>query len=244
MSQNETIDELRGYDLRIIQPRDGYRFSLDPLLLADFAGMGEGERAIDLGTGCGILPLVLARMSGTATVAGVEFQEDMAELARRNVSLNGLSSRVEIVGADLLDLRKIYPVSSFDLVIANPPYRKQGTGRISPKAGRDKARHETTANLAEFLGMAKYLVRPGGRVCFIYHVSRLGELLAEALHLKLASRRLRMIHGSTMAEAQMVMLEFSKGTRGEMKVLPPLLVYGNNGCYSEDLKRIMGAEDA
>lgn len=241
---DETIDELRGYNLRIIQPRDGYRFSLDPLLLCDFAGIKEGERVIDLGTGSGVMPLVLARQCETSAVVGVEFQEEMADTARRNVQLNGLSRRIEVIGADILSLRQRYPVSSFDLVIANPPYRLPGTGRISPRAGRDLARHETTATLAEFLSCAKYHVRPGGRICFIYHPERLAEFFVHAAALKLAPLRLRMVHGNSGMEARMFLIELVKGRAGELKLLPPLLVYDNDGTYCGEMKRILGEQGA
>ena len=177
---DETIDDLRSYNLRVFQPVQGYRFSLDPLLLADFAGIGEGRRIIDLGTGSGIIPLLMARRCASSQIVGVEVQEEMADLAGRNVALNGLSDRVEIICADILSLRKRFPASSFDLVVANPPYRKQGTGRISPKAGRDRARHEATATLADFLEIAKYLVRPTGTIAFIYHPVRLIEFCTAA----------------------------------------------------------------
>lgn len=244
MRGEETTDNLRGYGLSIVQPRDGYRFSLDPLLLCDFAEVRGGGSVIDLGTGCGVIPLVLARRCATATVVGVEFQEEMAALAERNVNLNGLSDRIGIIGADVLALRKHFPVSSFDLVMANPPYRRHGTGKISPKAGRDLARHETTAALTDFLHMAKYLVKPSGKICFIYHPSRLAEFCAEAVAMKLAPARMRLVHGSSAAAARMVMLELSKGRRNGLEVLPPLLVYGPDGKYSEEMKRILGEENA
>lgn len=239
MRSEETLDELRGYDLRVIQPAQGYRFSLDPLLLADFAGAGEGGRVIDLGAGSGIIPLLLSRKYCSASIVGVEFQEDMADLAGRNVVLNGLSDRVEIICADILSLRKRFPASSFDLVVANPPYRKPGTGKISPKTGRDRARHETTATLADFLETAKYLVSPTGTVAFIYHPVRLVEFCTAASALKLALLRLRMVHGNAGAAARMVLLELVKGRRGDLEVLPPLFVYGADGEYSEEMQRIL-----
>jgi len=229
MKDEETLDELRGYDLKIVQPRQGYRFSLDPLLLCDFAGVRDGERVIDLGTGCGIIPLVLARKSATASICGVEFQDDMAELAHRNVSLNCLADRIGIISADILSLRERFPVSSFDRVLANPPFRKPGHGRVSPRPGRDLARHESTAGLVNFLATAKYLVRPGGGICFVYHVSRLPELLAEAVGMKLSPCRLRMVHGDVLACAQIVLVELTKGRRCELEVLPPLLVNQHGG---------------
>lgn len=224
MKGEETVDELRGYGLRIIQPRGGYRFSLDPLLLCDFAGVREGERVTDLGTGSGVIPLILARQCAGASFVGVELQEEMVELARRNVDLNGLTERIEIIGADVLALRGRYPVSSFDLVVANPPYRRQGTGKVSPRAGRDAARHETTAGLADFLAVAKYLVRPAGRICFVYHVSRLAECLAEAERLRLVPSRLAFVHGAPQAEARMFLVELLKGRKRELRVLPPIFV--------------------
>jgi len=241
---DETIDELRAWGLRIIQPREGYRFSLDPLILCDFAGVKEGERVIDLGTGSGVMPLVMASQCKTASIVGVELQDNMAELAARNVRLNGLADRVEIVTADILSLRKRFPVSAFDLVIANPPFRKQGTGRVSPKAGRDRARHETTAQLADFLEIAKYLVKPAGRACFIYHPVRLVEFCTAAVGLKMAMHRLCMVHGDKDASARMFLAELAKGGRGDLKVLPPLFVYGDGGISSGDMKRILGAQDA
>ncbi len=234
MRSEETVDELKEYGLRIIQERHGYRFSLDPLLLCEFAGAGEGGAILDLGTGCGVMPLILARTSPRARIVGVEQQEGLATLARRNVELNGLADRITIVAGDIRELRSRFPVSSFDLVVANPPYRRRGTGRVSPKPGRDDARHESTAGLADFLETAKYLVRPSGRVCFIYHPLRLPELFAEAARLKLAALRLRLVHGGETAEARMFLVELAKGRRGELKVLPPLFVPrgnpGQEGC--------------
>ena len=241
---HETIDELRDYGLRIIQPRDGYRFSLDPLLLCYFAKVGRGARIIDLGTGSGVIPLVLARTVEDAAIVGVEFQEEMAGLAARNAELNGLRERVEIVCDDILSLRKRFPVSIFDLVVANPPFRKQGSGRVSPKAGRDLARHETTAGLGDFLTAAKYLVKPAGTICFIYHPSRLAECFNQADALNLAPLRLRMVHGTSGMEARMFLIELAKGRKGGLAVLPPLFVYDNDGAYSEEMKRILGEQDA
>jgi tRNA1(Val) A37 N6-methylase TrmN6 len=240
----ETIDELRASGLRIIQPRDGYRFSLDPLILSDFARVRDGERVIDLGTGSGIMPLVLASQCDTAAIVGVEFQEDMAGLAERNVRLNELQGRIGIIYDDVLALRKRFSVSSFDLVIANPPFRTPGTGRISPRAGRDLARHETTATLADFLSIAKYLVKPSGRACFIYHPVRFVEFCTAASALKLTLLRLRMVHGDEGAPARMFLAELAKGRRGELQVLPPLFVHGGDGTCSDEMKRIMGEQDA
>ncbi|MRR53730.1 MAG: methyltransferase domain-containing protein [Deltaproteobacteria bacterium] len=240
MRSEETLDELRKYGLKIFQPRHGYRFSLDPLLLCDFAGIRAGEKGIDLGAGCGIIPLVLARMAGGSSLVGVEGQAEMAELAGRNVALNGLSERIEIRHADILEIKKLFPPSSFDLVVANPPYRKRGSGRISPKPGRELARHESTATLPDFLAAAKNLVKLSGRICFIYHPSRLVEFLREAEGLKLSPVRLRLVHGNSTAEGRMFLVELVKGRKGDLAVLPPLFVYDDNGEYTRESKMIFG----
>jgi tRNA1Val (adenine37-N6)-methyltransferase len=236
--EKETLDDLKGYRLRIIQPRHGYRFSVDPLLLADFVRMSGGERVIDLGTGCGIIPLLLARRDPTVTATGAEFQPEMAGIAARNVDLNGLTDRIQVVPEDILELRRRYPVSSFDVVTSNPPYRRPGTGKVSPRAGRDGARHETTATLADFLAAAKYLVHESGRICFIYHTCRLAELITEAARQKLAVLRLRMVHGNSTAPARMFLVELGKGRVGELQVEPPLMVRGEDGGYSAEKLRI------
>lgn len=240
MRSEETVDELRAYDLRIIQARDGYRFSLDPLLLCAFAAVGAGERVIDLGSGSGIIPLILARQCSDATFAAVEMQDGLAALAARNIALNGLDDRITLCHDDVLALRRRFPVSSFDLVLSNPPYRRRGSGKISPKRGRDDARHESTATLADFLAAAKYLVKPTGRICFIYHPSRLPELLAEAARQKLAPLRLRLVHGTAAAEARMVLLELAKGRRGDLRVLPPLVVRDDRFAYTAEVRAIFG----
>ncbi len=222
-SSGETLDELKDYSLRIIQPENGYRFSLDPLLLCDFISLAAA-RILDLGAGCGIIPLILARKFQESSIVGAEFQPEMAELARRNVDLNQLSQRVSILCTDILDLSKHYKGDSFDLVVANPPYRRAGTGRTSPRKGRDVARHESTATLDDFLSIAKKMVKPEGRIIFIHLPERVPEFMATACRLKLSVQRLQMIHGSIDAPARMFMVELIKGRKGALQVLPPLLV--------------------
>lgn len=240
MNGEETIDEVRKHGLRIIQPRHGYRFSLDPLLLCDFAAIREGEEGVDLGTGCGVIPLILARSAAGTRLTGVESQEAMADLATRNVEMNGLSDRVTVLHSDVLHVKGLFRPSSFDLVISNPPYRKRGSGRISPKQGREIARHESTALLSDFLAAARYLVKLGGRICFIFHPSRLTEFLAEAAGLKLAVVRLRMVHGSAESEARMFLVEMVKGRKADTRILPPLLVYDGDGEYSQEMDGVFG----
>lgn len=233
-----TQDELKRFDLQIFQPRHGYRYSLDPLLLARFcAELKPGGRVVDLGAGCGIISLVLARVNPAVSVVAVENNPEMAALVERNIQHNNLSERVSVDGGDVLDLRGCYPDSTFDLVVSNPPFRTPQSGRISPRAGRDAARHETTAGLSDFIAVAKYLVKPSGRICFIQLPARLPEFMAEAARMKLSVLRMRMIHNNAGSPATMFMAELAKGRRSAPVVEPPLFVRDMAGEYTDEVWR-------
>jgi len=234
-----TLGELRYCGLQIAQPLTGYRFSLDALLLAEFVKMPARAVVADLGTGCGVIPLVLARKTPDARFVACESNPDMAALACENVRANGLDGRIEIIVDDILNIRPRFPVSSFDVVISNPPFRSPHSGKTSPHAGRDAARHETTAGLADFLAAAKYLVKPAGRICFIYPPSRLAEFIRCAGELKLAMLRLRMVHGTGQALAKMFLVELAKGRRGDVTVEAPLIVYDDRGEYTAEAAAIL-----
>lgn len=227
---DETVDLLRDYDLKIIQPATGYRFSLDPLLLCDFAPANRSA-LLDLGTGCGIIPLVMVRKYPGLAAVGLEIQERMVEIARRNAVNNGLEDRVSIIGGDILDSSTHLATESFDLVMGNPPYRRQGEGKVSPKAGRDLGRHESSATLADFLQTAKRMAKPGGSICFSHHPERLGELFSLAHGLKLSPARLQMVHGDFSLPARIFMIELLKGRKCSLEVLPPVSV--KNSPYGE-----------
>lgn len=233
-----TQDELKLFDLRLFQPKHGYRYSLDALLLARFcAVLKPGGSIIDLGAGCGVIGLVLARVNPRASVMAVEKNPAMAEIVEHNIQYNDLAGRVSVQAEDILHLRKTYPDSSFDLVVSNPPFRTAGSGRISPRAGRDAARHETTAGLADFLAAAKYLVKPSGRICLIQLPSRLAELMALAAGLKLSVLRLRTIHNNAESPASMFMVELAKGRRSAPVVEAPLFVRDLQGEYTDEAWR-------
>jgi tRNA1Val (adenine37-N6)-methyltransferase len=231
-----TLDELKTYDLQLFQPRHGYRYSLDPLLLARFCtAVKPGGSIIDLGAGCGIIALVLARVNPAALVVAVENNHEMAALVERNIQHNDLGGRVSVHLEDVMNLRTGYPVSTFDLVVSNPPFRTAGSGRISPRSGRDAARHETTAGLSDFIAAAKYLVKPSGSICFIQLPSRLPEFMALASEMKLSVLRVRMIHSNAESPATMFMAELAKGRRSAPVVEPPLFVRNLDGEYTDEV---------
>lgn len=234
-----TNDGVRRYGLQVAQPADGYRFSLDALLLADFVRTADNARIIDLGTGCGIIPMILCRRFPGATVAGIDSNRSMAGLAKENVIRNGFADRIDILFEDVMSVKSQFPVSSFDGVVANPPFRTPNSGRLSPKAGRDTARHESTAGMADFLAVAKYLAKPSGRIWFIYHPDRLIEFIRYAGEQKLAVLRLRMVHGSSNAPAKMFLAELAKARKGTIDILPPLIVHDDQGDYTPEVSQIL-----
>ncbi len=225
----ETLDELSIGGLKLYQAEKGYRFSLDPVLLAHFAQLRAGERIVDLGTGSGVIPLLLARLSAATELVGVELQPQMAERAERNVALNDLQERVQILHGDLRQIRQLLPVASADLVVTNPPYRPLGSGRISPADERAKARHEIAGGLQDFIAAASWLLKNGGRFATIYLAERLPELLSQLLVCGIEPKRLRMVHPRRQEPARMVLIEGRKAGRPGLAVDPPLYIYNGAG---------------
>ncbi len=234
---DETVDDLRLGGLRIIQKKAGYRFSLDPVLLCDFAEVNPGEAVADLGTGCGIIPLLLARLCRTGRIIGVEIQAEMADRARRSTHLNGLESRLEIFQADLRRLKGLLAPQAFDVVLSNPPFRRPGSGRQAPLAERAAARHELAGGLEDFLAAAAFLLRDGGRFYIVYLAERLAELFAGMRQAALEPKRLRCVHSRAGQDARLVLVEGRRRGGPGLKVEPPLVVYQGD-AYSPEVMRI------
>lgn len=233
-----TRDDLKLFGLQLFQPRQGYRYSLDALLLARFCSAVQPDaRIVDLGAGCGVISLVLARVNPEASVVAVENNPEMAALVARNIRHNDLDGRVSVLSEDVIRLRKSSPDSTFDLVVFNPPFRSAGSGKISPRAGRDAARHETTAGLADFLAAAKFLVKPSGRICLIQLPARMPEFMSLAVQMKLSVLRVRMIHSNAASPATMFMAELAKGRRSTPVVESPLFVRDMDGEYTDEVWR-------
>ena len=180
LREDEKLDELFNGRLKIIQKKEGYRFSLDALLLAHFSSHLSANSTIDLGTGSGIIPLVLAGKTATPTIVGVEVQEEMADMARRTIFLNELTGRVTILCEDLKNTGDCFPAASFDLVVSNPPYYPVSNGRINPTEEKAIARHEIMLSLEDLVASARHLVKPTGCVVIIFPAKRLSELLHSA----------------------------------------------------------------
>ncbi len=240
--EDETIDELFGGRLKIFQKKRGYRFSIDAVLLAHFTRVKWGERVIDIGTGSGIISIILAlRFPRSGKITGLELQRQLADMARRSVALNGLDDRVDVLQGDIRELPPLLEGKSFDVAVFNPPYRKAGSGRVNPGEERALARHEIRSTVADFLRTANCLLKDGGRVYLIYPARRMIEVLYRMRALGIEPKIMRIVYSRVSSDGDLVLVEGLKGGGEELKVLPPLFVYGDEGGYSKEVQEMINA---
>ena len=235
---DETVDDLLKGTLRIIQKKKGYRFSLDALLLAHFARVARGQRVIDLGTGSGIIPMILSAKTRALKIVGLEVQEAMADAALRSVQLNALQDRIEIICGDVRQVQNLFQEGGFDVVTCNPPYRKLESGRINPDIQKAVARHELKGRLDDFIRAAAFLLKPRGRLFVIYKTRRMTGLNCSMRSSGIEPKRMRMVHSKPGLDGEFVLLEGIKNGGEELKVLPPLTIYEDDATYTLDMQAI------
>ena len=222
---DECVDTFLDGRLKLIQFRRGYRFSIDAVLLAQFVSIKHDDVVIDLGTGCGIIPMVLLLNEPVGHIFALEIQPELAEQAARNARLNGFEHEVEVILGDLKHLP--LESSSADVVICNPPYRQKNSGRINPDPQKAIARHELLSSLNDILDAAAKALRPKGRFAMIYPAARLADLLIKMRGFNLEPKRLRIVYPSMQSDANLALVEASLGGRAGLKILPPLLDQGS-----------------
>lgn len=223
-SSDETLDTFSRESIKVLQKKAGYRFSIDAVLLSQFIKIRKNEKIIDLGTGCGILPLLLCHDTKARSFVGVEIQKDLAELAKRNVLLNHFEDRVSILQNDFRKLKSIFPPGSFHVVLSNPPYRKYHTGRVNPTLEKAVARHEIEGTLEDLISMASYLLPPKGRCYLIFPALRTVDLLVALRKRRLEPKRLQFVYPRLHEEANFVLTESIKASGVELKVMDPLIL--------------------
>ena len=240
LGKQERLDDLMN-GRHIIQNRQEFCFSMDAVLLAHFPQPRRGQRVLDLGTGAGVVPLLIA--DEWTHVDGIEINPVLADLARRNAALNRLESRIRILEGDYRELDAHVSRGAFDLVTANPPYRPVGSGKPSPASGRAQARHEITATLEDTVMAAAYALHRHGRFAMVHLPERLGEVMVVLHRHGLEAKRLRMVHPRREAPASLMLVEaLSGGAAGGLKVLPPLEVRKADGNYTEEILEIYGMQ--
>ncbi|VAX31486.1 COG4123: Predicted O-methyltransferase [hydrothermal vent metagenome] len=234
---NLTLDSICG--VRLYQRMEGYRFSIDSVLLAGFAGCSRGVRRVaDLGAGSGVVGLVLAMRYPWTEVLLIEVQEGLSALAQRNVDLNQLRQRVQVIKADVSSIISdgyADLIEGFDAVVSNPPFRKPGTGRISPYGERAIARHEIKLTLTDLIRTSSALLKNRGRFFMVYHPYRFSEAVYAMKAFSIEPKRVRFVHPDNNSEAAMVLIEAVKGGGVELKVEKPLFIYERDGLYTEEM---------
>ncbi len=241
-----TLDTIAG--VKIYQNKNGYRFSVDALLLYSFVDLKHVKKIADLGAGSGIVGMLLAKKYPKAKVKLIELQESLAALAEKNITLNNLGQRASLTNCNIKDIPhgiiSLKP-NSFDLAVSNPPFRKQKTGLISPTDEKAIARHEIKLTIDDTIRASSYLLRDKGRVCIIYHPSRIVELTDKLRAKNLEPKRIRFVHSDSASEAKMALIEAAKNGRPGIKIEKPLFIYqesheaGNRkNIYTDEMKRI------
>ena len=236
-----TRDSILGGKIRVFQEKNGYRFSLDAVLLPHFVPCAKDSVIVDLGTGAGVIPMILAGLNPGVTIFGVEIQDSLADLAELNIRENGLEERISVIRHDL----KKSPIpglpKKIDWVVSNPPYRRLGSGRINPESQKAAARHEILANLQDTVGAAARILGKGGRLSVIYPATRTAELIHCLKENSLEPKRLQAVHSNTRSPARLVMVEAVKGAGPQITVEKPLFIYRDEDgdAYTDEVQAML-----
>lgn len=236
----ERIDDLQRNGYKIIQNEKKFCFGMDAVLLSGFAKVKEKEKVLDLGTGTGIIPILLEAKSEGEHFTGLEIQEESADMARRSVALNHLEEKINIVTGDIKEASKIFSGAFFDVVTSNPPYMTGSHGLVNKDITKTIARHEYLCTLEDVVREASKVVKPQGRFYMVHRPFRLAEIMVVLSKYKLEPKRMRMVHPFLEKEPNMVLIECSKGGRSRIQVEPPLIVYKEPGVYTEEIYQVYG----
>ncbi len=234
-----STDSFFSGGVRMRQHRRGYRFSIDAVILAGCLHPRPGDTVVDLGTGCGIIPIVLAFRRPGVRVWGVEVQEPLAALAAENVRANGMQPRVSILAADLRDIGAEAFGGPVDWIVSNPPYRRERSGRINPNAQRAVARHEIAMTLSDLVAAARRMLKTGGRLVVIYAAERIADLLFQMRSERIEPKWLRSIHSDRKSNARLILVEGVKNGGPGAALAPPLIIYDENGNYSKEICQLI-----
>lgn len=238
--EDERIDDLQRNGYRIIQKKKGFCFGMDAVLLSGFAQVKEGEVAVDLGTGTGIIPILLEAKTKGKHFTGLEIQEEVAEMAGRSVRLNQLENRIDIVRGDIKEASRLFGKASFDVVTSNPPYMNDNHGLKNPELPKAIARHEVFCTLDDVCREASLLLKSGGRFYMVHRPHRLAEIITALKTYKLEPKRMKLVHPFVDKEANMVLIEAVRGGRSMMKVEAPIIVYREPGAYTQEIYDVYG----
>lgn len=240
LKAGERIDELQRNGYQIIQNENGFCFGMDAVLLSGFAKVKRGENALDLGTGTGIIPILLEAKTEGRHFTGLEIQETSADMAQRSVCLNDLNEKVEIIRGDIKEATDLFGKASFDVVTSNPPYMTGQHGLVNPDMPKAVARHEILCTLEDVIGQASALLKENGRFYMVHRPFRLAEIMVTMSRYRLEPKRMKLVYPFVDKEPNMVLIEGLKGGRPRVTVEKPLIVYEKPGVYTREIYDIYG----
>ena len=234
----ERIDDLQRNGYRIIQDPSRFCFGMDTVLLSGYAQAGEGARVLDLGTGTGIIPILMEAKTKAAQLIGLEIQKESAQMARRSVALNDLQDKIQIVDGDIKEAGQLFDAASFDVITCNPPYMISQHGLQNPDSPKAIARHEVLCTLEDVIKASARLLKPGGKLYMVHRPFRLAELMVVMHDYKIEPKRMRLVHPFIDHEPNMVLIEGVRGGKPRMTVDSPLIIYESQGVYTKELMNI------
>jgi len=240
LMENERLDDLQRNGLKIIQKTDGFCFGMDAVLLSGFATVKPGEKVLDMGTGTGIIPLLLSAKTKGEHFTGLEIQDVIADMAARSVNLNHLEGKIEIVNGDIKEASRIFGAASFDVVTTNPPYMNDAHGLKNPTEVKAISRHEVLCTLEDVVREGAKVLKSGGRMYMVHRPHRLIEIITAMKQYKLEPKRMKMVHPFLDKEANMVLIEAVKGGGSWLKMEAPIVVYQEPGVYTDEIWEIYG----
>lgn len=239
LNENERIDDLQYKNLKIIQNEMGFCFGIDSVLLSDFAKkIKRNAKVIDLGTGTGIIPILLCGKTELKRIVGVEVQEEVFDLANRNIKLNNLENKFEVINENIKNLKNIYEYGSFDVVVTNPPYKKENTGIKNLNNKKLISRHEITANLEDFVEISKYLLKDRGSIYMVHRPERLVDILFLMRKNKLEPKKIKFVYSNVNTEPKLVLIEAVKNAKPFLQIEKNLYIYNENGEYTDEILKI------
>lgn len=240
LEANERLDDLHRNGYKIIQNPDKFCFGMDAVLLSGFAHVKAGEKVLDMGTGTGVIPILLAAKTEGSHFTGLEIQEESAHMAERSVSYNRLNEKIDIVCGDIKEASKLFGAASFDVVTSNPPYMTGQHGLVNPDMPKAVARHEILCTLEDVLSQGSRVLRSGGRFFLVHRPFRLVEIFALMTKYKLEPKRMRLVHPYADKEPNMVLIEALKGGKSRITIEKPLIVYKEPKVYHNEIREIYG----
>lgn len=238
--ENERIDDLERNGLKIIQNEKLFCFGMDAVLLSGFLTVQKGESAVDLGTGTGILPLLIYAKTQAESITGLEIQDISFDMARRSVALNSLEEKIKIVHGDIKDADSLFGKSVFDVVTCNPPYIKADSGIVNPGSYKAIARHEILCTFDDVAKQSASLLKPGGRLYLVHRPERLTEIFETLKKYRLEPKRMKTVHSYKDTPATMVLIEAVLGGRMQMTIEKPLIIYKEKNVYTDEIHEIYG----